>query len=185
MLQLDFKAREPWERKRSLVAPGRGAGAGWAGWLCVLLNCAVMYTAHLQLCKTRLNIWLFSGSKAPSYYSTVNLHFKRPGQPWIYCCYIIACCGLDNDLDYAVRAEVTLCWGWVLQAMDLLNPGAGGWEHAHQSPSPGPCSKARALSCCWPRMEILIPGAQGESGYTPTAKNGDLKKMFMDLEIQL
>lgn len=73
-----------------------------------------------------------------------------------------------------MRAEVILCWGQVLQAMEHLNPEVCGWDHAHQSP--GLCSEARALGCCWPRMEILIPGAQRESGYTATAKTGDLKK---------
>lgn len=177
MLQLNFKARESWERKHSLVAPGTGSWclAGLDGSVCVLLNCAVMYTAHLQLCKNRLNIWLFSGSKAPSYYSTVKLHFKRPGQLSIDHCYNITYCGLDNNLDCAVRAEVILCWDQLPQAMKHLNLGACGWEHTHQSPSPGLCSEARALSCCWPRMEILIPGAQRGSGYAATARTGDLK----------
>lgn len=71
-----------------------------------------------------------------------------------------------------MRAEVTLCWGQVLQAMEYLNPGVCGWDRAHQSPSPA----LWALSCCWPRMEILIPGAQQEPGYTATAKTGDFKK---------
>lgn len=127
MLQLNFKARESWERKHSLVALGTGSWclAGLEGSVCVLLNCALMYTAHLQLCKNRLNIWLFSGSKAPTYYSTVDLHFKRPGQLSIYHCFIITHCGLDNNLSFAVRAEVILCWGQMLQAMEHLNPGAG------------------------------------------------------------
>lgn len=48
---------------------GAGACLGWMD-LCVLLNWAAMDTEHLQLCKINLNIWLFSGSKVPSYYST-------------------------------------------------------------------------------------------------------------------
>lgn len=137
---------------------GTGAGSwclpGLDGSVCVLLDWAVMDTEHLQLCKISPNIWLFSGSKH-LVITRLLICISKGQASSQYTSAILELSGLDNNLDFAVRAEVILCWGQVLQAMEPLNPGACGWNPAHQPPPPGLCS------------------SKGQGSKLPLAKDGN------------
>lgn len=76
---------------------------------------------------------------------------------------------VGHKLSYTVT-EVTLCWDQVLQAMELLNPGACGWDCAedwYQSP----CT----WSVQWSQGWMEIPGAQESSSRCNSQDSGDLK----------
>lgn len=60
---------------------------------------------------------------------------------------------------------------WTLECAVGPEQKTGTNPHA-----PGLCSEARAVSCCWPRMEIPIPRVQQKSGsHCNCQDSGDLK----------